>query len=65
MRRCPALAHWNGTSWSVTAVSVTGGVGCAGAHAITVADATTEWTVGYQADGTTGQSASIAFRVAG
>jgi len=61
----PAVAHWNGNSWSVTHVSVTGGVGSPGLTAVTVTDATTEWAVGYQADGTTGQSASIAFRVAG
>ena len=61
----PALAHWNGSGWSVTTVNVTGGVGAPGLTAVTVADAGTEWAVGYQADGTTGQSASIAFRVAG
>jgi hypothetical protein len=61
----PAVAHWNGSAWSVTSVAVTGGVGAPGLTAITVADATNEWAVGYQADGTTGQSASIAFRVAG
>jgi hypothetical protein len=61
----PALAHWNGSGWSVTAVTVTGGVGAPGLTAVSVADATTELAVGYQADGTTGQSASIAFRVAG
>jgi hypothetical protein len=61
----PALAHWTGSGWSVTPVTVTGGVGSPALTAITIADATTEWAVGYQADGTTGQSASIAFRVAG
>jgi hypothetical protein len=61
----PALAHWNGSSWSVTPVAVAGGVGAPGLTAITVANATTEWAVGYQADGTTGQSSSIGFRVVG
>ncbi|HEY7274066.1 MAG TPA: hypothetical protein VH502_15140 [Actinoplanes sp.] len=61
----PAVAHWNGSSWSVTSVTVTGGVGAPGLTAVAAADATTELAVGYQADGTTGQSASIAFRVAG
>jgi hypothetical protein len=61
----PALAHWNGTTWSVTPVTVTGGIGMPLLTAITAADATTEWAVGTQWDGTTGQSSSIAFRVAG
>jgi hypothetical protein len=61
----PALAHWNGTTWSVTPVTVTGGVGMPLLSAITAADATTEWAVGSQWDGTTGQSSSIAFRVVG
>ena len=61
----PALAHWTGSVWSVTPVPVTGGVGSPALNTVTIADATTEWAVGYQWDGTTGQSASIAFRVAG
>jgi hypothetical protein len=61
----PALAHWNGNSWSTTSVTVTGGAGTPALTAVTVVDATTEWAVGYQADGITGQSASIAFRVNG
>jgi hypothetical protein len=61
----PALAHWNGTTWTVTPVTVTGGVGIPTLGAITTADATTEWAVGSQWDGTTGQSSSIAFRVVG
>jgi len=61
----PALAHWNGTTWTVTPVTVTGGVGIPTLGAMTTADATTEWAVGNQWDGTTGQSSSIAFRVVG
>jgi hypothetical protein len=61
----PALARWNGAGWTVTPVTVTGGVGAPALTQITVADPTTEWAVGYQADGTTGQSSSIAFRVVG
>lgn len=61
----PALAHWNGTTWSVTPVTVNGGAGIPSLSAITAADATTEWAVGSQSDGTTGQSSSIAFRVVG
>jgi hypothetical protein len=34
-------------------------------NAITTVDATTEWAVGTQWDGTTGQSSAIAFRVVG
>jgi hypothetical protein len=61
----PALAHWTGNGWSVTPVGVTGGVGSPALTAVTIADAATEWAVGYQWDGTTGQSSSIAFRVTG
>lgn len=61
----PALAHWTGDSWSVTPVSVTGGVGAPALTDVTIADGTTEWAVGYQWDGDTGQSSSIAFRVVG
>jgi len=61
----PAVAHWTGGGWSVTPVPVSGGVGSPALTSITVADAATEWAVGYQADGTTGQSSSIAFRIAG
>ena len=61
----PAVARWNGTNWSVTPVTVTGGVGLPALTSITTADATTEWAVGYQWDGTTGQSSSIAFRITG
>jgi hypothetical protein len=61
----PALAHWNGTAWSVTPVTVTGGVGQPLLFAVTVADATTEWVVGSQWDGESGQSAPIAFRITG
>jgi hypothetical protein len=61
----PALAHWTGSGWSVTPVTVTGGPGTPALTAVTVVDATTEWAVGYQSDGTTGESASIAFRVVG
>ncbi|WP_433303761.1 hypothetical protein ACQP2F_12945 [Actinoplanes sp. CA-030573] len=61
----PALAHWNGSAWTVTPVAVTGGVGIPTLGAITTADATTEWAVGSQWDGTTGQSSAIAFRVVG
>jgi hypothetical protein len=61
----PAVAHWTGSGWSVTPVSVTGGVGSPALTSITAADATSEWAVGYQWDGTTGQSSSIAFRVTG
>jgi hypothetical protein len=61
----PAVAHWNGTAWQVTPVTVTGGAGFPGLTAIATSAATTELAAGYQADGTTGQSSSIAFRVAG
>jgi hypothetical protein len=61
----PALAHWNGTGWSVTPVSVSGGVGTPALTTVTAVDATTEWAVGYQQDATTGQGSAIAFRVAG
>jgi hypothetical protein len=61
----PALAHWNGTAWSVTPVTVTGGVGLPLLDQVTVVDATTEWVVGSQWEGTTGQSSAIAFRIAG
>jgi hypothetical protein len=61
----PALAHWNGTSWSVTPLIVNGGVGTPVLTAVTAVDGGTEWAVGAQSDGTTGQSAGIAFRVTG
>jgi hypothetical protein len=61
----PAVAHWNGSGWLVTPVTVTGGVGAPALTSITVADATSEWAVGSQWDGTTGQSSSIAFRITG
>jgi hypothetical protein len=61
----PALAHWNGTGWSVTPVSVTGGAGTPALTTVAVVDPTTEWAVGYQQDATTGQGSAIAFRVAG
>jgi hypothetical protein len=61
----PALAHWTGNGWSVTPAGVTGGVGTPALTALTIADPATEWAVGYQWDGTTGQSSSIAFRVTG
>jgi hypothetical protein len=61
----PALAHWTGTGWSLTPLTVTGGVGTPALTAVTVADAATEWAVGFQSDGATGQSSSIAFRVVG
>ncbi|GAA3341199.1 hypothetical protein GCM10020358_31640 [Amorphoplanes nipponensis] len=61
----PAVAHWNGTTWSVTPLPVTGGVGTPLLTAVTAADADTEWVVGAQSDGTTGQSSGIAFRVDG
>jgi hypothetical protein len=61
----PALAHWTGDGWSVTPVSVTGGVGTPALTDVTIADGTSEWAVGSQWNGTTGQSSSIAFRVVG
>jgi hypothetical protein len=61
----PAVAHWNGSSWSVSLVTVTGGPGSPLLEAIAAPDAGTEWAVGAQSDGATGQSASIAFRVTG
>ncbi|MBB4764835.1 hypothetical protein ACFQFC_11535 [Amorphoplanes digitatis] len=61
----PALARWNGTSWSVTPVTVNGGVGNPELTAVTTVDGGTEWAVGAQSDGTTGQSSGIAFRVSG
>jgi hypothetical protein len=61
----PALAHWNGTAWSVTPVTVNGGVGSPALTAVTAAGAGTEWAVGAQSDGTTGQSSAIAFGIAG
>ena len=61
----PALAHWTGSGWSVTPVTVTGGVGLPLLSQVTVVNATTEWVVGSQWDGTTGQSSAIAFRIAG
>jgi len=61
----PALAHWTGAGWSVTPVSVTGGVGLPSLAQVTVVDAATEWAVGSQWDGATGQSSAIAFRVVG
>jgi hypothetical protein len=61
----PAVAHWTGSSWSVTPVTVTGGVGSPALTSIAIADPTSELAVGYQWDGTTGQSSSIAFRITG
>jgi len=61
----PAAAHWNGTGWAVTALTVTGGVGAPAVTSAAVADSNTEWAVGYQWDGPTGQSAPIAFRITG
>ena len=61
----PRVAHWNGSAWTVTPVTVTGGVGQPALTSITTADANTEWAVGSQSDGATGQSGSIAFRIAG
>jgi hypothetical protein len=62
----PAVARWTDGAWAVTRVLVTGGAaGVSALTAITVADPTTEWAVGYRADGTTGQSSSIAFRISG
>jgi len=59
------MAHWNGSTWSVTPVTVTGGVGTPDLFALTAADIATEWLVGAQSDQTTGQSSAIAFRVTG
>ena len=61
----PALAHWDGTGWSVTPAPATDGVGIPTLTAVTAADATTAWAVGARSDGTTGRSSAIAFRVAG
>jgi hypothetical protein len=61
----PALGHFNGSTWTVTPVTVTGGVGLPYLCAITKAGPSAEFAVGYQADGTTGQSGNIAFRIAG
>ncbi len=61
----PAAAHWNGSGWSVTPLTVSGGVGMPIVNSVAVADANTEWAVGSQWEGTTGQSAPIAFRIAG
>ena len=60
-----AMAHFNGTSWSTTPVTVTGGVGLPLLNAVAVVDPNTEWAVGSQWDGTTGQSSAIAFRITG
>ena len=61
----PAVARWNGSGWTVTPVSATGGVGASALTKIAVAGPVTEFAVGYQSDGTTGQSSSIAFRITG
>jgi hypothetical protein len=58
-----AVAHWNGSAWAVTTITVTGGVGDPSLSGIAAADANTVWAVGSQSDQTTGQFAPLAFRV--
>ncbi len=61
----PALAHWNGASWSLTTVTVTGGTGLPALSSVAVAPGGTEWAVGSRWDGTTGNSTPLAYRVTG